>query len=58
MDGTLVSTGGWNDGVKTVRYISPCVGCDFEEYQTALADPRWYSIIYLLIELIIISLAR
>ncbi|KAF3441899.1 hypothetical protein FNV43_RR15814 [Rhamnella rubrinervis] len=43
VDGTLVSTGGWNDGVKTVRYISPCVGCDFEEYQTALADPRWYA---------------
>lgn len=41
-DGTLVGTGGWDDGVKTVRYLKPCDTCDFKEYQTALADPRWY----------------
>ncbi|POO00872.1 1,4-alpha-glucan-branching enzyme [Trema orientale] len=43
VDGTLVGTGGWDDGVKTVRYLKPCDTCDFQEYQTALADPRWYA---------------
>lgn len=42
VDGTLVGTGGWDNGVKTVRYMKPCDSCDFKEYQTTLADPRWY----------------
>lgn len=41
-DGTLVSTGGWNEGIKTIRYISGCPTCEFKEFQTSLADPRWY----------------
>lgn len=43
VDGSLVGTGGWDNGVKTVRYMKPCDTCDFKEYQTALADPRWYA---------------
>ena len=42
LDGTLVGTGGWDNGIKTVRYLKTCNGCEFQEYQTALADPRWY----------------
>ncbi|KAK7291484.1 hypothetical protein RIF29_06662 [Crotalaria pallida] len=44
-DGTLVSTGGWNDGTKTVRYIRdicPYDMCDFRESIDVLQEPRWY----------------
>ncbi|KAL5572625.1 hypothetical protein UlMin_022222 [Ulmus minor] len=45
VDGTLLGTGGWDNGIKAVRYLKPCggLGCDFLEYQTTLADPRWYA---------------
>jgi hypothetical protein len=41
-DGTLVSTGGWLRGSRTVRFMRPCNDCDWKEFQTALADSRWY----------------
>ncbi|KAG6599461.1 Aldehyde oxidase GLOX1, partial [Cucurbita argyrosperma subsp. sororia] len=43
VEGRLVNTGGWRDGTKTVRYITPCETCDFKDYPMALARPRWYS---------------
>lgn len=43
VEGRLVNTGGWNDGTKAVRYITPCETCDWTEYPTALARPRWYA---------------
>ncbi|XP_057821508.2 LOW QUALITY PROTEIN: aldehyde oxidase GLOX [Cryptomeria japonica] len=45
-DGTLVSTGGYNDGGKAVRYFQPCnnSACDWNDSQpTKLAENRWYS---------------
>ncbi|KAF8400843.1 hypothetical protein HHK36_014146 [Tetracentron sinense] len=42
-DGTLVQTGGWNDGGQAVRYLSGCKTCDWKEYPTALSGKRWYS---------------
>ncbi|KAE9600323.1 hypothetical protein Lal_00046039 [Lupinus albus] len=43
-DGTLISSGGWNDGAKTLRYIrDSCPNCDFRESIDALQDPRWYA---------------
>ncbi|EEF48214.1 Galactose oxidase precursor, putative [Ricinus communis] len=43
VNGNLVSTGGYQGGANTVRYLSTCVGCNWREYPTALADRRWYS---------------
>ncbi|KAE9600324.1 putative galactose oxidase [Lupinus albus] len=43
-DGTLVSTGGWNDGNKTVRYIrDSCSDCDWREHNNIFQEPRWYA---------------
>lgn len=42
-DGTLVNTGGWNDGGRAVRYLSPCQNCDWREHPTALSGQRWYA---------------
>lgn len=41
VDGAIVSTGGYQSGVKAVRYLT-CPTCDWKEYPPALADPRWY----------------
>ncbi|KAH7572274.1 hypothetical protein ACOSP7_015345 [Xanthoceras sorbifolium] len=43
VDGNLVSTGGYRGGANTARYLSTCDNCDWKEYPTALADPRWYA---------------
>lgn len=43
VDGTLVGTGGFQGGAKTVRYLGTCPTCDWKEYPTALAEPRWYA---------------
>ncbi|KAJ9167845.1 hypothetical protein P3X46_019436 [Hevea brasiliensis] len=43
IDGNLVSTGGYQGGANTVRYLGTCKGCNWREYPTALADRRWYS---------------
>ncbi|XXG56701.1 hypothetical protein AAC387_Pa03g4047 [Persea americana] len=42
-DGTLVQTGGSDDGGRAARYLSPCDTCDWTEYPTALSVERWYA---------------
>ncbi|TKV96989.1 hypothetical protein SEVIR_9G466400v4 [Setaria viridis] len=47
-DGTLVQTGGWNDGYRNARTMPVCGGsdgksCDWSEKQDALAANRWYA---------------
>ncbi|CAI9275174.1 unnamed protein product [Lactuca saligna] len=44
-DGTLVQTGGYNDGDHTVRTMVPCddEACDWVEYHGYLTERRWYS---------------
>ncbi|KAL5210733.1 hypothetical protein ABZP36_006356 [Zizania latifolia] len=47
-DGTLVQTGGWNDGYRNVRKMPACAWddddtCDWDETQDALAENRWYA---------------
>uniref|UniRef100_A0ACD5XE71 Uncharacterized protein n=1 Tax=Avena sativa TaxID=4498 RepID=A0ACD5XE71_AVESA len=47
-DGTLVQTGGWNDGYRNVRTMRACgdgegSSCDWNETQDALAANRWYA---------------
>lgn len=44
-DGTLVSTGGWNDGALSIRLFTPCNDgvCDWNELSAHLAAPRWYA---------------
>ncbi|KAJ8768785.1 hypothetical protein K2173_023689 [Erythroxylum novogranatense] len=43
LDGDFVSTGGYQGGANTVRYLSTCKDCTWREYPPALAAPRWYS---------------
>lgn len=42
VDGSLLSTGGFGDGDKSVRTIGPCKTCDWEDIPNALGSPRWY----------------
>jgi hypothetical protein len=48
-DGTLVQTGGWNDGFRNARTMPACgdgdgdESCDWSETQDALAANRWYA---------------
>ena len=43
-DGTLISTGGFADGAKTIRYIGGgCENCKWREYDNTLVDDRWYA---------------
>ncbi|KFK26190.1 hypothetical protein AALP_AA8G214300 [Arabis alpina] len=42
-NGTLVSTGGYNGGANTARYLAACENCNWVEYPQALAAKRWYS---------------
>jgi len=42
-DGTLVQTGGFNDGERTVRKFFPCPTCDWQEFPDGLAARRWYA---------------
>ncbi|MED6132566.1 hypothetical protein PIB30_020212 [Stylosanthes scabra] len=46
-DGTLVSTGGFFDGAKSIRHFSGpgCTNagnCEFKEYNNLLKEERWY----------------
>ncbi|XP_061343818.1 aldehyde oxidase GLOX1-like [Gastrolobium bilobum] len=43
-DGTLVGSGGFLDGGKTLRFIGgpDCQDCQWREYDNALAEERWY----------------
>ncbi|KZV54240.1 Glyoxal oxidase-related protein [Dorcoceras hygrometricum] len=44
-DGTLVQTGGYNDGDHVIRTFAPCSGeiCDWIEFPRALSRRRWYA---------------
>jgi len=45
-DGTLIQTGGYNDGERKIRSFSPCKtgeDCEWQETNDALAVRRWYS---------------
>ncbi|KAL0391916.1 UNVERIFIED_CONTAM: Aldehyde oxidase GLOX1 [Sesamum radiatum] len=44
-DGTLVQTGGYNDGDHTVRLYKPCTNnsCDWREINPGLTQRRWYA---------------
>ncbi|KMT13465.1 hypothetical protein BVRB_4g082440 [Beta vulgaris subsp. vulgaris] len=44
-DGSLVQTGGYNDGDRVVRKFTPCKddNCDWIEYPNYLSDRRWYA---------------
>ncbi|CAN4122944.1 unnamed protein product [Withania somnifera] len=46
-DGSLVQTGGFNDGENIVRVFEPCNGnrttCDWKEIGGALLQRRWYA---------------
>ncbi|KAK2375823.1 aldehyde oxidase GLOX1 [Trifolium repens] len=42
--GTLVSTGGFADGARTIRHIGGgCIDCEWREYDQTLVDDRWYA---------------
>ncbi|TVU35547.1 hypothetical protein EJB05_17443 [Eragrostis curvula] len=41
-EGNLVQTGGYFEGEKVVRYLSPCATCDWREFPGTLAEGRWY----------------
>ncbi|CAK9178448.1 unnamed protein product [Ilex paraguariensis] len=42
-DGSLVQTGGYNDGDHVVRVFKPCrSGCDWQEIKNGLTQRRWY----------------
>uniref|UniRef100_A0A1D1XPE5 Galactose oxidase n=1 Tax=Anthurium amnicola TaxID=1678845 RepID=A0A1D1XPE5_9ARAE len=42
-DGTLLQSGGYNDGDRVVRSLSPCSSCDWVEHPGYLAVRRWYA---------------
>ncbi|KAE9600134.1 hypothetical protein Lal_00045962 [Lupinus albus] len=42
-NGTLVQTGGFNDGERKVRTYSPCSTCDWQELENGLVARRWYA---------------
>ncbi|XP_068483023.1 aldehyde oxidase GLOX-like isoform X2 [Phaseolus vulgaris] len=42
-DGTLVQTGGFNDGDRAVRALTPCRTCDWREVDNGLSARRWYA---------------
>ncbi|KAH0990555.1 hypothetical protein GBA52_002038 [Prunus armeniaca] len=42
-DGSLIQTGGFNDGERRVRIFQSCTGCDWKEYDNGLAARRWYA---------------
>jgi hypothetical protein len=42
-DGSLLQTGGWNDGGNVVRTIGPGSTDDWKEFPGSLAANRWYA---------------
>ena len=47
-DGSLVQTGGYNDGNRNIRIYSPCPTCDWSEINSGLAVKRWYATSHIL----------
>ncbi|XP_071712582.1 aldehyde oxidase GLOX1-like [Rutidosis leptorrhynchoides] len=47
-DGTLVQTGGFDDGYRTVRTYKSCDICDWVEIPNGLNQQRWYATNHLL----------
>ncbi|CAN0900102.1 Aldehyde oxidase GLOX1 [Linum grandiflorum] len=43
LEGNVVSTGGFQGGANTARYLEGCPKCTWKEYPAALSAPRWYS---------------
>ncbi|KAI8565494.1 hypothetical protein RHMOL_Rhmol03G0263200 [Rhododendron molle] len=43
VDGSLMSTGGADEGNRSVRILNPGKGGDFQEGENALAGARWYA---------------
>ncbi|VFQ67614.1 unnamed protein product [Cuscuta campestris] len=41
--GKLISTGGSDEGVRSIRILEPCDTCDFQEIETSLSTFRWYA---------------
>ncbi|PRQ23614.1 putative galactose oxidase [Rosa chinensis] len=41
--GSLVQTGGFNDGDRRVRVFDPCPTCDWKEIEFGLVNRRWYA---------------
>nr|GEX88608.1 hypothetical protein [Tanacetum cinerariifolium] len=42
-DGSLVQTGGWQEGDHVVRIYKSCDTCDWREMISGLSQPRWYA---------------
>ncbi|KAF6991862.1 hypothetical protein CFC21_008911 [Triticum aestivum] len=42
-EGNLVQSGGYFEGDRTVRYLSPCHTCDWKEHPYSLFEGRWYA---------------
>ncbi|KAJ7953749.1 glyoxal oxidase-related protein [Quillaja saponaria] len=44
-NGTLIQTGGYNDGINKLRTFTPCDDekCDWTELPETLTDKRWYA---------------
>ncbi|KAK2664392.1 hypothetical protein Ddye_002966 [Dipteronia dyeriana] len=42
-EGVLVQSGGYRLGELVVRYLKPCLDCDWEEDPNGLMSPRWYA---------------
>jgi hypothetical protein len=44
-DGTLIQTGGYNDGDHIIRSFTPCMdeNCDWIEFRKHLTNRRWYA---------------
>lgn len=44
-NGTLLQTGGFNDGDRNIRMFTPCFdeNCDWIEFQSYLSQRRWYA---------------
>ncbi|XP_057545676.1 aldehyde oxidase GLOX1-like [Amaranthus tricolor] len=42
-DGTLINTGGWEEGANIIRYYQSCDTCDWRESNLKLSDVRWYA---------------
>ncbi|KAK9050640.1 hypothetical protein SSX86_007626 [Deinandra increscens subsp. villosa] len=47
-DGTIVQTGGFNDGDHVVRVYKSCDDCDWQEIKSGLTNRRWYATNHLL----------